>query len=203
MSLKIKEKKCKGTGNAIGHGCGELRLQRTYGLGHLCCYRKWLLNTPEGMAKVTRSTLKATEVSRSLAKATETHKQTNGIFTALKTTKSQVHTMIRLRDEGKPCISCGCQWSKDFHAGHCFASGDYFSIRFDFDNIHGQCIGCNLMKDGNESSYHLRLPKRIGNERYQKLVDSAANDKKQAKHWTKDELTDIRKEARLKIKALE
>lgn len=204
MGLPIKEKKCKGTGQALGaDACGEMRLNRTYGLCHIGgCYRKWLLNTPEGKAKVTRATLNVTAPRKSLEKATKEHKQKNGIATALTTTKQVVHEMVRLRDEGKPCISCGCQWNNTFQAGHLYASGNFFSIRFDFDNISGQCCQCNLMKNGNESNYHLRLPKRIGAERYGYLVIRAENDKKEPKNWTKDELSNIRKEARKIIKKI-
>ncbi len=204
MSIDKKLKPCKGIGKAISFkGCGNMVLSRTYGLGHICqCYRKWLLNTTEGMAKVARSTLKATESSRSLAKAMKTHKQTNGIATALKTTKSQVHLMVRIRDKLKPCISCGCQWNDGFEAGH-FHPTKVRSIRFNFNNINGQCFGCNNLKDGNEAQYALHLPERIGQDNFDTLQELALKDKQFNKKWTKDELSDIRKEARKIIKQLE
>lgn len=138
----------------------------------------------------------------SLNKAIELDKQTKGIHAAFQVTKVVVHNMVRLRDKGKPCISCGCQWNELFQAGHLYASGNYFSIRYDFFNIHGQCQGCNLMNNGNENEYHLRLPNRIGVVEYEKLKERALDDKKQAKNWTKDELKAIRVEANKKIKEL-
>ena len=201
--MKVKEKPCKGIGKAKDFkGCGEMRLHRTYGLGHVCgCYRKWLFNTDEGKAKMTRTILKATEASRSLEDAEKKHHETKGIATALDTTKTCVHEMVRLRDEGKPCISCGCQWNSDFQAGHCFPTR-YRSIRFNFFNINGQCVGCNIGKDGNETQYLLKLPLRIGKDIFENLKSLALEDGKFNKHWTRDELSEIRKQARVIIKRL-
>jgi hypothetical protein len=202
MSIKPKEKKCKGTGKALGHGCGEMRLNRTYGLGHICCYRKWLLNTPEGKEKITRATLKACETRVSLEKAVKENKESKGIVAHLEKTKKAVHQMVRLRDEGKPCISCGTPWNKSFQAGHCYSANNYRSIKFDFFNINGQCEKCNLFESGNETEYLLRLPNIIGDKEFQKLKKRALNDKKFNKKWTKEELKEIREEAKQIIKQL-
>lgn len=156
----------------------------------------------ESMAFIEKQREAKRKSTESLNKAIELHNQTKGIQAAFNVTKVVVHSMIRLRDEGKPCISCGCQWNDSFQAGHLYASNNFFSIRYDFYNINGQCQGCNLMKDGNESEYHLRLPNRIGIDEYNKLKERALNDKKQAKNWTKDELKAIRVEANKIIKQL-
>lgn len=193
--IKIKEKPCKGTGKALGFGCGRLTMYRTKGLGRMCCLRKWYLETENGQEALKKISLKVSAPRKSLEKAIEREKQTKGIQAAFKVTKVVVHSMIRLRDKGKPCISCGCQWSDEFEAGHCYASGKFFSIRYHFDNIHGQCFTCNNSKRGNESKYHLRLPDRIGVESYERLKELAAEDQRTEKHWTKDELKAIRKEA--------
>jgi hypothetical protein len=156
----------------------------------------------ESMAFIEKQREAKRKSTESLNKAIEHDKQTKGIQAAFNVTKVVVHNMIRLRDEGKPCISCGCQWNDLFQAGHLYSSGNFFSIRYDFYNINGQCRKCNLMKDGNESEYHLRLPNRIGIDEYNKLKERALNDKKQAKNWTKDELKAIRVEANKIIKKL-
>ena len=53
MAIKVKEKKCKGIGKAIGYGCGSMQLKRVYGLGLNCrCYQNWLLNSEEGKNKL-------------------------------------------------------------------------------------------------------------------------------------------------------
>lgn len=80
------------------------------------------------------------------------------------------NTYIRLRDKGKPCISCGCSLVGKFDAGHYFTVGAYPNIRFNEDNVHGQCVHCNQHKHGNTTEYSLSLPMRIGIERYEHLL---------------------------------
>lgn len=200
--IKPKEKPCKGTGKGKGYGCKYLQLKRTYGLGHNCgCYRDWLLNSEEGKKKLERSTIKATETRRSLEKAEKERKEAEGIASALTLTKQVVHEMVRLRDKGKHCISCGCQWNSEFQAGHCYPTR-YRSIRFHFYNINGQCVGCNIGKGGNEPQYLIELPKRIGQGNFNELKRLAGLDGQFNKHWTKEELKQIRIEANKIIKEL-
>jgi hypothetical protein len=78
---------------------------------------------------------------------------------------------IRLRDIGKPCICCGKQLTKVFHAGHFFSTGAYPNLRFDEDNCHGQREDCNLHKHGNGAEYAINLPRRIGKERFSALYE--------------------------------
>ena len=80
-----------------------------------------------------------------------------------------VNTFIRLRDKGKNCISCGRQLKGIYHAGHYFSVGSSPSIRFDEDNIHGQCEHCNIHLHSNGAEYSIRLPLRIGYLRFEAL----------------------------------
>lgn len=78
---------------------------------------------------------------------------------------------IRLRDRGQPCISCGRPLIGKYDAGHYFTVGAYPNIRFNEDNVHAQCVFCNQHKHGNSAEYALRLPIRIGQERFEKLLE--------------------------------
>jgi hypothetical protein len=201
--MKVKEKVCRGTGKAAGYGCGELSLMRKYGLCLSDCYPKWLYNSDEGKEMLSK-TLKIVQAPRkSLEKAIEKDKESSKIQAALVNTKTQVHKMVHIRDVGKPCISCGMEWKDDFDAGHCYAVNNYRSIRFEFLNIHLQCRFCNRMKDGRHDDYILRLPDRIGQENFERLQKLAILDKKFNKHWTRQELSEIRKEARKIIKQIQ
>ena len=200
-------KKCKGIGKGIGYGCGELvpvarfnKPNRIYGLGKSCgCYIDWLLNSTEGKKKIEEASLKVSEPRKSLEKAFKEKKERTGIQSYILTTRTLVHKAVRVRDKGKPCISCGCQWSEKFQAGHCFPTR-YNSIRFNFFNINGQCVKCNIEKDGNEIEYLSRLPGRIGEENFQELKRLAELDSKIIKKWTREELSEIRNEAKEIIK---
>lgn len=82
-----------------------------------------------------------------------------------------VNKFIRLRDEDKPCISCNSPAGTfKLTAGHYYPAGTYKNIRFNEDNIHGQCwYNCNKNKHGNLSEYRPRLIERIGIERVEEL----------------------------------
>ena len=79
---------------------------------------------------------------------------------------------IRARDKGNPCISCGCAVDNG-HASHMFSVGGNPNVRFNEDNVHLACVECNLHKHGNLVEYALRLPERIGQERFEKLVSDS------------------------------
>lgn len=82
-----------------------------------------------------------------------------------------VNEYIRLRDFGKPCISCDAPYGHYRpSAGHFYPAGSYKNIRFDEDNIHGQCwFNCNKNKHGNLTEYRPRLIAKIGQERFDAL----------------------------------
>lgn len=199
--IKKKKNKCKGTGKAAGNGCGELVFRHRYGLCR-SCFAYWLYNTPEGMEQVHKAVLKVIEPRKSLEKAERTHKERKSITTYLNSTKQAVHEMVRLRDSGKPCISCGVPYDKNFQAGHCYGANNYRSIKFDFRNINGQCQKCNLFLNGNESAYILNLPARIGQNEFNDLKRLAETSNATVKHWTKEELKEIRTKAKAIIKQL-
>ena len=90
----------------------------------------------------------------------------------LKAAQIVFNTYIRLRDKGKPCISCGSKLGKTYHAGHMFSVGSYPNLRFHENNVHGQCIECNLHKHGNVKEYDLRLQNILSKEEYSELLES-------------------------------
>jgi hypothetical protein len=84
----------------------------------------------------------------------------------LKELQTVFNRYIRLRDEGKPCISCGTTKPVQYAAGHYFTIGSCPALRFDEDNVHLQCNkNCNLEKSGNIAEYSINLPLRIGVQR--------------------------------------
>jgi hypothetical protein len=76
---------------------------------------------------------------------------------------------IRLRDKDKPCISCGSPLTGKYDAGHGFSVGSYPNLRFNEDNVHGQCVHCNRHKHGAANEYMIGLEARIGKERFEHL----------------------------------
>lgn len=96
------------------------------------------------------------------------------------------NTYIRKRDNGQPCISCG-QY-KTLQAGHFYTVKMYDGLRFDEDNVNGECAGCNCFDDMHLLGYRDNLVRKIGEERFNALVEKAADYKKNGYKWTRSEL---------------
>lgn len=200
--IKIKEKPCKAIGKAKGfQGCETLSLKRTYGL---CpsCYAKWLLSTPEGQEKLNKSVLAATKPRRDFKKAEKEHKEQKSIQALLVTTRHACHNYIRLRDQGKPCVSCDTPWQKGFHAGHWKKAEIYSNLKFDERNIHGQCERCNIFLDGNVQEYGNRIQNRIGDQGKKVVEDMSKSFKAMDWKWDREQLKAIRKYYQEKLKEL-
>ena len=107
---------------------------------------------------------------------------------------------IRIRDDGKPCISCGNKNTSD--ASHFFSVRMYDALRFDEDNAHKSCTYCNRFAFGNIFYYTKRLPDRIGKERFDALVKRAEESKKSLHKWNRWELIELIETYKQKCKDL-
>jgi hypothetical protein len=120
------------------------------------------------------------------------------LSTRKRAAKEACHAYIRERDKNDPCICCGLPLGDDFHAGHFLESGNYSSIRYDEDNIHGQRLQCNHHKGGDSGEYEVRLRKKIGARRVNRLHKI----KSEIKRWTVEELRQIENDFKAKLEAL-
>lgn len=66
---------------------------------------------------------------------------------------------IRKRD--KKCYTC--LKGKAEQCGH-YISRSYLYLRYDERNCHGQCVGCNIFRNGNLTVYAIRLVNQYGNK---------------------------------------
>lgn len=103
-----------------------------------------------------------------------------------KIVQKKVNAYIRERDKDLPCISCG-RVADTYHGGHYISQGSGGALRYNFDNIHKQCAGCNLFKHGNLIEYRIALIQKIGIER----VEWLENHRHDIKKWTKEQLQDV------------
>jgi hypothetical protein len=200
----IDKKKCKGQSKAYGvKGCGNLVKAKTrkYGLCY-SCLSDFLLNNDKGKLILEKATLKATKQRREFNKASADHKANKSLGALKEQTQMLFNRYIKLRDIGKPCISSGVPYRNTFEAGHAFSVGSYEGLRYLEDNVHGQSFGDNRFKEGNVSEYLLNLPKRIGQERFERLIKAAEAYKKNGYKFTRDELKEIQEDIKAKIKLL-
>lgn len=181
---KVKRKRCK--------VCNELFL--SYNTLQKVCSPKCAIEFNKRKVKADKYTI------NNLIKE---KKERESLSRAIRFTTLKVHKYVRLRDKGKPCISCDCEWHDDFQAGHFYSAGKYTSIKFDLDNINGQCPQCNIFNEGEHDRYALSLPNRIGDDRHQNLIKRAQMSLKHVKKWTRIELKEIQKGINLKLKELQ
>lgn len=198
-----KLKKCKGSGIALNHGCGKLTAHRQYGLCKSDCYPTWLFTTEAGKIKMQKAILKVQKPRLDLEAYTNTEKDRKSLKNAITTTKHTVHDYVRLRDRGKKCPCCDTEWKPEFQASHFYKAETFETLRFHLDNIHSGCPRCNLFLDGNFDNYALRLPYRIGKERYEKLTELASIDKQFSKVWNIENLKQIRENVTMLKKELQ
>ena len=111
--------------------------------------------------------------------------------------QKEVNRYVRLRDMGKPCISCGSLTAEIYQAGHYLSRGARPELRFDLDNIHAQCVHCNMHKGGNATEYRPRLIERIGLERVERLEGPHPMPR-----WTREDLISIKELARAMAREL-
>ena len=72
------------------------------------------------------------------------------------------------------CISCGETKPVDqMNAGHFFAVGGYDGLRFDEDNVHGECAYCNCWNESHLIKYTINLQGKIGLKRFNELLERA------------------------------
>lgn len=88
----------------------------------------------------------------------------------LKLLQQVFNKFIRLRDKYKGCISCDSPLINKYDAGHYYSVGAYPNLRFNENNVHGQCVFCNQHRHGNIHEYTLRLPNRIGQKEFEALT---------------------------------
>ena len=96
--------------------------------------------------------------------------------------QNKINAYVRQRDAINEfgdfvCISCQRIKPKaQCNAGHYYSRGNFGSVRFDLDNIHSQCVQCNLHLHGNLIPYRENLIKKIGIKRFNQL-EFMANQK--------------------------
>jgi len=67
------------------------------------------------------------------------------------------------------CVTCGKQghWKTGgIQAGH-FMSRKHYSTRWDENNVHPQCVACNVYRAGEQYKYSLYLGKNLSDELYE------------------------------------
>ena len=79
------------------------------------------------------------------------------------------NAFIRKRDEGQPCINCNKY--RTLQAGHFFPTSTHSYLRFNENNVNGECLQCNYYNSQSHSyGYAVNLEKKIGKEDFDNLM---------------------------------
>tara|TARA_R110000772_G_scaffold37180_1_gene88637 strand:+ start:93 stop:629 length:537 start_codon:yes stop_codon:yes gene_type:complete len=111
---------------------------------------------------------------------TKTKKEKEALLTHrdyLKLFQTVFNTYIRTRDKDLPCVSCGKNNEKQFHAGHYRSVGSCPELRFEELNVWRQCATCNTYLHGNLIEYRKELIKRIGVDKVEWLEGPQPSNK--------------------------
>lgn len=92
---------------------------------------------------------------------------------------------VRLRDAGKPCISCGATPAQKFggtmDCGHYRTRGSASHLAFNLHNTAAQCVRCNRDQAGAQKAFEQGLIVRIGLEKVE-----AINNDNRTRTFTKE-----------------
>jgi hypothetical protein len=118
----------------------------------------------------------------------------------LKEVQVVFNAYIRARDKNEGCCSCDkpASWQGQFHASHYRSVGACPELRFEELNVWKACSICNNYLSGNLIEYRIRLSAKIGLDKVEWL-----EGKHEPKHYTIDELKELKRIYREKIKLLE
>ena len=72
-----------------------------------------------------------------------------------------------------------------------YSAGNHPSVKFNEDNVHGQCKRCNYFLSGNLLPYRDNLILKIGQERFDKITLTTQMSKKYGFKWDRFYLLDV------------
>jgi len=106
----------------------------------------------------------------------------------IKIATTHFNKFIRERDKELSCVSCNGRVEQ---AGHFYSGGHYSALRFNENNVHGQCKRCNMFLSGNLNEYRRNIINRIGENGLIQLDEIADYYKKNAFKWDRFRLIEI------------
>ena len=137
-------------------GCGEhfRPLQTFPGTSAWCSDKCGLI-----VARKRVPMVKAKEAKQARAEHREAKIRIKTRTELAKEAQAEVNAYVRIRDKGRPCISCDRpdDGSHQRHASHYRSTKACSVLRFNLKNIHASCAQCNSNLSGNLLEYRIRL----------------------------------------------
>jgi len=149
----------------------------------------------KAIASVSKIRAKATQLAKKDIKARKQALKSLGELH--KEAQPEFNKYIRLRDKGKPCISCQKNSGAKMNAGHYLSVGAHPELRFETLNCWLQCEKCNSFLSGNIARYRINLIELIGIDKVEWLEGPH-----EPKKYSIEEIIEIKDLYRAKLKAL-
>lgn len=177
----------------------------------VCDYRCAIaLVNKENAAKAETARKKAASEAKAKEKAgvARRRKRKNELKTARELApeaQAVFNRYVRIRDYGKPCISCNRMPQEKFggsmDCGHYRTRGAASHLRFNLHNTAGQCVYCNRNRSGAQKAFEKGLIKRIGQAKVDALNENNRTRKFDA-HYLRRIKVIFAKKARMKERFL-
>jgi hypothetical protein len=177
--MKPKQRKCR----ERAPGCYGVYWPRS-------SFQKTCDNPKCAFKKVDRDKAKK-EAKKRAESARETRERKEALKTRgdhLKEAQREFNKFIRMRDAGKPCISCGRFHDGQMHAGHFLTTAARPDLRFCEHNCFAQCAPCNNHLSGNIPLYRQSLITILGPD----LVDHMETGPRGNSNWSIEEIKEIK-----------
>lgn len=164
-----KEKFCKGTGNAIGFGCGTKTAYRKYGLCSTCQY-EWATTNDAGKVWFQKQLISKKKKSEKVEKSKRrAEKREIDVSGAMRLADMYFSRYIRVKfseDGDCTCYTCGKDHPiKEVDNGH-YQKREHKATRYHENNCRPQCKTCNgdTKHNGKQDEFRVNLVNEIGEE---------------------------------------
>lgn len=164
-----KLKKCRGSGRAVGNGCGHPKKIHKYGLC-VDCFKKWIYDTTEGQKYIKSIQIRSKKyvykqsINEVHQKSKIRKQKTIELMSCdeyrAKYVQPVFNKIARLIDYGQRCIATGNNGR--MNGGHYHSVGSNRTICLNLHNIHIQSYQSNSEKGGDNILYRKGLVNTYG-----------------------------------------
>lgn len=196
--IQQKPKRCRGTGKAIGYGCGDKKFLHKFGLCQTC-FKEWLFSN-DGLPYLNSTKIRAKkhvqkEQKKEQSAKKEENRQKKIDLMGVDKYRAEIlqpifNEIARLIDYQCPCIATGLYDGK-MAGGHYHSVGSNRTIALNLHNIHIQSFHSNGPTGGGDNIRYRNGIIRTYGQEYMDKMESLS--KTPSIHLSKSDMIEIKK----------